>query len=753
MSVPTKNPKNDLPRKSSTPLTLIAAFTGTALVAGVVGAAIAMPAVGGVGAVVNSAVENFKSLPTDLADPTLPELSVIRDSSGKRLAYFYEQNRTVVNLKQISPQMQKAIIAIEDSRFYEHNGVDLRGTARAFATNQQSGSVQQGGSTITQQYVKMVLLNNAKTKEEEAAATAKNAQRKLREASLAIALEKEKTKGEVLAGYLNIAYFGSGAYGVEAAAQTYFSKPASKLTTVEAATLAGIVQQPGTFDPIRNRKDSRQRRDVVLNRMYELGEISTGQLKRAKSQKIQSYVNQTKFPNGCTTSDSPYFCDYALNYIRGDSAFGSTRRERVKLLRRGGLDITTTLNPGDQRSAQNAVRGYIPIGDASNKAAAISMVQPGTGKVLAMAQNTRWGTEDKLGVTSFNYNVRYRDGGTIGMQAGSTFKVFTLAAALEKGISPYVGINAPSSATFYGFRDCDGYEFPPYTVGNYTGSPSGVHNMFTGTKSSVNTFFIGLERLVELCRQSEIAESMGVRTGSGKKLPAIPSFPLGSIEVVPLDMAGAYATFANDGVFCKANPIQRVTRSNGKGKDLYQYSPDCKRVLSSRVADTIVALTQGTMQSGGTGQGLTFGRPVAGKTGTTDNISAVWFTGYTPQISSSVWVGDPRGGYKYPLRNVWINGRYYSVVYGGKLPGPIWRSAMAGAHADLPYQGFGGEAKFITQKYNESQSRDTDSGSGNADRPNSAPSQTPTPQPAAPDSGNEEDSDFLDRLRNLDFGF
>ena len=222
-----------------------------------------------------------------------------------------------------------------------------------------------------------------------------------------------------------------------------------------------------------------------------------------------------------------------LNTSATISTFGASKAARTRLLTQGGLDITTTLDPGDQRASQNAVGAYIPVGDPSYKAAAISMVQPGTGKVLAMAQNTKWGTKKrKPGITTFNYNVRKKDGGTIGMQAGSTFKVFTLAAALEKGISPYVSINAPGTKTFYGFRDCDGYLFPPYTVSNAGKRDAGSLNMYSGTKGSVNTFFIGLERMVSLCRQAEIAEAMGVRTGAGKKLPRVPSFPLGSIEVV-----------------------------------------------------------------------------------------------------------------------------------------------------------------------------------------------------------------------------
>ena len=755
MSVSRNKAKDDRTSGSSTPLTLIAAFTGTAVVAGLVGAAIAMPAVGGVTAIANSAIDSFESYPSALTEPQLKQRSIVKDANGKRIAYVYDENRVIVSAEDIAPVMEDAIIAIEDSRFYEHNGIDLRGTARALATNSQSGEIQQGGSTITQQYVKMALLNEAEDKEAEAAATERSPERKLREARYAIALEKQKPKDEILTDYLNIAYFGSGAYGIESASQTYFDKNAKDLNLVEAATLAGIVQQPGAFDPIRNPKDNRARRDQVLTRMNETGKITKAEMNAAVAQNPKSYVQHRKFPNGCTYSEAPYFCDFVLNRIRNDSTFGASKAKRTKMLTQGGLEIQTTLDKGDQKASMNAVTSYIPVGDPSWKAAAISMVEPGTGKVLAMAQNTKWGTKKgQPGITAFNYNVRKKDGGTIGMQAGSTFKVFTLAAALEKGVSPYVNINAPGTTTFYGFRDCDGYLFPPYTVSNAGKGDAGVLNMYSGTKGSVNTFFIGLERMVSLCRQAEIAESMGVRTGAGKKLPRVPSFPLGSIEIVPLDMAGAYAGIANDGVWCKPNPVKSITRM-ADNKKVYKFQPNCRRVLSSRVADTLVALMQGPVSGGGTAPGAQFGRPIAGKTGTTDNSSAVWFSGYTPQIAASVWVGDPRGGFKYPVSNTYINGRYYGTVYGATLPAPIWRSAMSAAHSDLPVEGFGAEPKYINFNFKsqEDKEKESSTGSDNAQAP--APGEgTEGDGPApAPVPGGGEGNDFLEKLKDLDFGF
>ncbi len=751
MSVPESETQNSTssPASASGPssrTTLIAAFAGTAVLAGVVAAGAAMPAVGSMAAIANTAIDSFNSFPTRLGDPILPQRSIITDAKGDTIAYLWEQNRVNVPINKISPKMQQAIVSIEDSRFYEHNGVDVRGTARALVTNQGSGEIQQGGSTITQQYVKMILLNNARTEAQQKAATERSPERKLREARFAIAMEKQKTKEQILNGYLNIAYFGSGAYGVQSAAQTYFRKNADQLNLLEAATLAGAVQQPGAFDPIRNPKDSQSRRNMVLGRMRDLGYITQAQYAKAIKVPTKRYVNPRYFKNGCPTSDSPYFCDYVLNYIRNDPAFGPTRKDRVTLLKTGGLTIRTTLDPGDQRSSQNAVENYIPVGDPSQKASAISMVQPGTGRVLAMAQNTVWGTKG-AGRTAYNYNVRKDDGGTIGMQSGSTFKPFTLAAALEKGISPFVSISSPPVNTFYGFQDCQGYGFPPYTVRG----GGGVENMYSGTAGSINTFFVGLEQMVSLCRQAEIAESMGVMKGDGEPLNRVPSFVLGANEVVPLDMAAAFAGFANDGVWCKPNPVE-VIRYNGiKDDKVYDFQAQCRRVLSSNVADTITTLLAGPVSGGGTAPNANFGRPIRGKTGTTDSSSAVWFVGYSPQIAAAVWVGDPRGGYRYPMRNVVVNGSYYGEVFGATLPAPIWRQAMSGAHEDLPYRDFGGGPK---EGWIEIDAQDEQTKKDQAKKKADDGAQAPEPAPSESSEGGVGDyaTDLLENLPDFDFG-
>jgi len=667
---------------------ILGAFVGAAAVGGLIAAGMALPAAGAASAITNAAVDSFQSMPDDLATPVMKQRTIITDSVGTTLATYWgdEGNRIVVPLAEISPLVQNAIIAVEDSRFYEHNGIDLRGTARALATNSGAGEIQQGGSTITQQYVKQVLLNNAVTDEEKAAAVERTPQRKLREASYAIALEKQKTKEEILEGYLNIAYFGGGAHGVEIAAERYFGVRAAEVTLPQAAVLAGVVQQPGAFDPLANPEASQGRRDVVLQRMLEQGMIAQADYDAAVATPITDTLRPVETANGCPTAAAPYFCDYVLKSFLLDPAFGASPEIRQATLNNGGMIIRTTLDSATQAAADKATNDAIPPTDPSGKAVALSMVQPGTGRILALAQNRSWGIDGE-GVTTYNYNVDVAHGGTQGMQAGSTMKVFTMMAALEKGISPYEQIVSPPKKTFYNFRGCDGERFPPYEVENST--KSGTFDMYSGTALSVNTYYVGLAERTPLCRMAEIAESMGVTRGNGDKLDPFPSFPLGSLEVTPLGMAGAYATIANHGRYCPSHAIASIDSYVGRAVTgtTYTKNIECSQVVSERVADTAARILVGVVENG-TGRPVAFGRPLAGKTGTTDSNAAVWFDGFTPQVAASVWVGDPRGGFKYPLRNLVINGRYVEAGFGSTLAGPVFRRAMIAAHDDLPVQNF-----------------------------------------------------------------
>ena len=650
--------------------------------AGLIAALIALPVVGGMGLSTRNGVRGFQSLPADITQVPLPQQNTIVDAKNHVLATLYSQNRIEVPLDQISPLLQQAVIAIEDQRFLQHAGIDIKGTLRA-ALSTGSGSEVQGGSTITQQYVKQLLLAAARTPEEQRAATVQSFGRKIREARYAISLETRMTKRDILKGYLNIAYFGAGAYGAESAARRYFSVPARDLSLTQAATLAGLVQNPSSFDPTRFPQRAAIRRNAVLQAMAKVGYITPAEAKIAMHRSVLDDLHAAEIPNGCTTSYAPYFCDYVMTVLHNDPAFGDTPEARARFLDLGGLTIRTTLNPKAQKAAQKAVDGHIPAKDPSGKAAGISMLQPGTGKIIAMAQDRLWGTSG-LGKTTVNYNVPLAHNGTTGAQAGSTFKVFTMAAALNQGRDPWAYLNSYSPKTFYNFKDCKtGAQLPSYTVQNSTGS--GSFNMASGAAYSVNTFFVGLEEEIGLCDAPAMAKASGVQLGNGQDIPTLPCFTLGCFDVTTLDMSEAMATFAAHGMHCDPVAIDSIVDRDGNA--LPVPSGNCSRAMPVQVADSVSAILSGVIDGplgGRTGQRMSLGRPAAGKTGTTDSSAAVWFVGYTPDMAAAVWVGDPRGGQSHPMKDITINGVYYSQVFGSLMPGPIWHDAMLGTLKGLP---------------------------------------------------------------------
>lgn len=650
--------------------------------AGVVAAFVVLPVVGGIGLATRNSAQAFTSLPSDLTQVPLPQRNTLLDADGNVLAVLYAQNRIEVPLEEISPIMQQAIIAIEDQRFLNHAGIDFRGTLRASLSTGAGGQVQ-GGSTITQQYVKQILLTAATTKEEQEAAVAVSINRKLREARYAIGLENKLSKKEILEGYLNIAYFGAGSYGVEIASQRYYSKSASQLTLSEAATLAGLVQNPSRFDPTRFPDRAQSRRDDVLNAMVNAGYITKEQSDQAKSISVEGDLKPAELSNGCVNSYAPYFCDYVLTILKNDPIFGETPEERDRLLAVGGLTIQTTLSLAAQTSSQKAVDEKIPYDDSSGKAAAITMIRPGTGEITAMAQNRKWGRSG-AGYTTVNYNVPVSANGTVGFQAGSTFKAFTVAAAFKLGWDPFKVVNAPQKKEFKDFKECGtGAKFAPYQVKNSTGS--GAFDIFSGTAFSVNTYFVGLEEKIGLCEPLAIAKASGVQQGNGEDFAGYPCFTLGCFDVTTLDMTEGMATFAAHGLHCDSIAITAVT--DRYENELEVPSANCTQKMDREVADSTTAVLAGVVDGplgGRTGRAMYFDRPAAGKTGTTDNSAAVWFVGYTPDMAASVWVGDPRGGQTHPMKNVRINGQYYGQVFGSTMPGPIWRDALRGALENVP---------------------------------------------------------------------
>jgi membrane peptidoglycan carboxypeptidase len=660
-------------------LTRMATFVA---LAGVVAALVVLPVVGGIGLATRNSAQAFSNLPSDLTQVPLPQQNTIVDSNGDTIAVLFAQNRIEVPLEEISPIMQQAVIAIEDQRFLNHAGIDFRGTLRAAISTGAGGQVQ-GGSTVTQQYVKQILLTAATTKEEQEAATSVSINRKLREARYAIALENKLSKKEILEGYLNIAYFGAGSYGVEIAARRYFSTNADKLTLSQAATLAGLVQNPSRFDPTQYPERAQSRRDDVLNAMVNTGYITQEQADAAKAISVEDDLDPAELPNGCTSSIAPFFCDYVLTVLRNDPVFGETPEDRARLLDIGGLTIKTTLDRKAQVASQKAVEDRIPYDDASGKAASITMVRPGTGEITAMAQNRKWGRSG-VGYTTVNYGAPVDANGTVGFQAGSTFKAFTIAAAFKQGWDPFKVINSPQRKPLKTLLNVK-LEISSRRTKFRTQLLLVRFDILSGTAYSVNTYFVGLEEQLGLCDPIDIATASGVQQGNGEEFEKFPCFTLGCFDVTTLDMAVGMATFAAHGIRCNAIAITEV--KDRYGKNLNVPSADCERTIDLQVADSTTAVLAGVIDGpvkGRTGQAMDLGRPAAGKTGTTDSSAAVWFVGYTPDMAAAVWVGDPRGGQKYPMKGVTINGRYYSQVFGSTMPGPIWRDALIGALEGTP---------------------------------------------------------------------
>lgn len=645
--------------------------------AGVLVAAVALPAVGGAGVTARNAANEFQNLPSELETPPLPQRSHILAADGSTLATFYYENRISVPLDEVAQVMQQAIVAIEDSRFYEHGGADHQGILRAMIVNARAGQVRQGGSTLTQQYVENVLVESAGSPEEARDIRSPSVGAKLREIRYALAIEDKLSKNEVLQRYLNIAYFGDGAYGIEAAARHFFDKPAAELELSEAALLAGLVKGPHAYNPRLNPEAAKERRDVVLTRMAQLGVITQAETDSARQQKLGLDLQEVR--NGCEGTKAAFFCDYVLNEIRTNSIFGETQEERVKLLERGGLTIKTTLDWKSQQAAEKALKRYVPPKD--QKASALASVEPGTGKIESIAVSKKFGSDTKKEQTTVNLAADYAHGGNLGAQPGSTFKPFTLLTALDEGTSfGGVNINSPSSITLSGFQDCQGRSLSTWRVSNAGDSHAGTFNLISGTRNSVNTFFAQLEKKVGLCDAVKMAREFGMVRADGKPIPVLPSFTLGSAEVDPVHLAGAYAGFAARGKYCKPIAIASIKDANGEPLEVPE--ADCKRVVSPQVADALTHVLRGVLTEG-TAAGRGIGRPAAGKTGTTDDYSAAWFAGYTPDLATAVWVGDPRGGGQHPLRGdgACIGGTCYGIIYGATVPAPIWQQMMREAHS------------------------------------------------------------------------
>jgi membrane peptidoglycan carboxypeptidase len=688
-------------------------FVVVSVLAGVLVAGLFIPFAGMAGVTSNAAATELQSLPAELATPTPATRSRVLMGNGKTLAFFYDENRIPVKLKSIAPIMRTAQIAIEDHRYYEHGALDFKGTMRALVRNSAAGGTTQGGSSITQQYVKMVQIEACQAKGDTQCvkdAQAPTVQRKIRELRYAIAMEKKFTKDEILERYLNIAYYGEGAYGVEAAARHYYSTRASKLTLPQAAMLAGLVQNPDSNNPVNNPSAALERRDVVVNRMVELKLITLAQAIEAKQAGF-SQKDVTKTRNGCVGTRYPFLCDYVRRTLLNTPSLGKTEDDRENMVNRGGLTIQTAIDPKTQDLAQQKVSSV--VGPRDPVISTMNMIQPGTGLIIAMAQSRPvMGNDAKKGQTYWNLAAEPAMGGIQGYQAGSTFKLFTLAAALEKGIPINKKFNAKSPLSFTGrrFMSCRGREriWDRWVVKNAVGHSKTI-GMLEAAQFSVNTYFIQLELAAGMCRVTKMAARTGVKVGARIGQPPVdivkefqdkPSFTLGTVEVSPLSMAEAYATFAARGVHCDPIIVSKITTRSGK--NLAVPDANCRRVVDKDVADGVNKVLKSVVDKGTGKRAKIFdGRAIAGKTGTIDSNEAVWFAGYTPEIAGVAMISVDntkrpfikrgagyyrRGGvkgYRVPSTGVYLEGSG-----SGDAGMKIWKPVMQKYFQQIPKTGF-----------------------------------------------------------------
>ena len=631
----------------------------------------------------------------DLAPPNLAQSSKIYSSDGRLITTLHEeQNRTIIPIEKMPQRVLDAVIAIEDERFYEHDGVDLRAVVRAVVANATSGEIREGGSTITQQYVKNVLISPGET-------APKTIERKLNEAALARQLETKLTKDEILERYLNTVYFGEGAYGIEAAAKTYFGKTARKLKLAEAAMLAGVIRIPEQYDPYKNPEAARTRRDLVLTKMEELGYADAAQVAKAKASKIklQRVTDKDAYP-------APYFIDYVQRLVTYHPSFrriGKTVAQRTQRLFKGGLKIFTTVDPEMQAAAEEAAREILP--NPSDPHTSLVAVEPSTGAVRALVGGRDYFAPPKkdpyaklnlailmkpdLGCVrpAPGKKCESRAPGT-GRQAGSAFKPFALAAGIREGISLAKTYKAGAQITFPGADNG-----ADYTVHNYEGGSFGDKlSLLEATVFSVNVVYAQLIKEVGPEDVAEVATDMGITT---PLCTTCLSSALGSNEVNPLDMASAYGTFATNGTHHPPFGITKIV--DPSGEVLYDAKDDPELEADEAIEPAVAYLTTTALEAviqRGTGVRAQIGRPAAGKTGTAQEYRDAWFAGYTPDLAAAVWVGYPEGQIEMkpscsgisackPTRTITGQG-----VTGGSFPAMIWQHFMLEALSSVPADAF-----------------------------------------------------------------
>ena len=643
-------------------------LAGISIAAGLLAGAIALPAVGVAGVVTRDAAKTFNTLKV----PTLGQLplrSEILDSRGHLLAYYYpggtaqnpgSMDRVPVSFNQIAPIMRDAIVAAEDARFWHHGAFDPRGALRAML-NDLNGNATQGGSDLAQQYVKNALVLTAKTAAQQQAATAPDLSRKLIELRMAANVEHELTRPQLLAAYLNAVFFDNEAYGIQVAAERYFSTTAARLTLTQAAMLAGMVEFPTQYDPVAHPVHTQAQRNRVLTSMRQQGYITAAQEQAAVKTGLGLHIDNRTLQSGCTAPsarDAAFFCQYVLDLLQKNPAYAAAEHA---LNNTGGLKIYTTLNPTDQHAAEKAVNYVLPARSGeynpNHDVDTEVLIQPHTGYVRAIAVNRPYGTNRAAGQSDIDYAVQQQYGGGQGVQTGSSSKLFTLVTALKQNVPFGFNLKIVSPTSLTGYYNCQGQPITtPYAVTNSEGAGKGTFTLYNGTTGSINVFYAELERKVGLCNVVKTAVSLGMTRADGTSLlkpegnpnktglysaDNFPSFTLGSVYVTPLQMADAYATVDAGGVYCKPTAITRIVTTGGRR--LPVEAAGCHRVLSQQVAFAANDILQGVLTIG-TAAGpfsRAIGIPAAAKTGTGDKGYYAAFAGYTPRLTGYVSVFNP----------------------------------------------------------------------------------------------------------------
>ena len=674
----------------------------TTLAAALLLAAAALPIVGITGVAVRDAANTFDTLQVGKLGAA-PVRSVLYDTEGKPIAYFYPYDvyRVPVAFDQIAPVMRNAIVAIEDDAFWSQGALDPRGTLRALVST-GSGTQLQGASTLAQQYVKNVKVLQAGNNQVAAVqAYAPNLQRKIQQLRLAAAVEHELTPQQLLTSYLNVAYFDNHAYGIQVAAQTYFSKRASALTLPEAALLAGIVQSPTQYDPFAHKAAALQRRSEVLNRMWQLHYVPKSVALAAEKSPLGLKPSATPVNVGCASPSvtrSAFFCDYVEHVLKLQypTVWSDIQNS-------GGLAIHTTLNMRDQLAADRAVNYVEPSNDTAvnpnHNADTEVLLQPGTGDVRAIAVNRTYGSGPGQDDIDYAVNLQY-GGDRPGVQTGSSSKIFTLITALKQGLPFGHTIKVENPETFAPFPTCDGrFALTDKPVANAEAAFKGseVWQLNEATVQSVNTYFYNLENQVGLCNVVKTAVDMGMtradgtslmkydRTLGGNGLPAYDysSFTLGSVGVSPMSMAAAYASVAARGWYCSPRAITKIEVA-ATHQQLPVRPASCHRDMSQGVADAANYILQGVLnQPGGTATNHAIsGLHEAGKTGTADNGYFAAFAGYTPTLASYTSVFNPLNPIRY---NMVGSGSCYRDLNGPTCPGQMFGDNAPAATSEFTF--------------------------------------------------------------------